>query len=102
MISPYLGFFPSIRPTVADVRSTARWKEDHVKAIILILVITAVVTLGLLAVSVMLLIGMHTEGSHMSPSNAPRTRAGSAARRILGAYVRQSEEAPSTYDDARR
>jgi hypothetical protein len=71
-------------------------------AIIPILAITAVVALGLLAVFVMLIIGMRTEGSYMSPSSAPRTRAGYVTRRILGAYVRQAEDVPGQYDKARR
>jgi hypothetical protein len=69
-------------------------------AMIAILAIAAVVGLGLLAVFVMLLIGMRTEGSHMSPSSAPHTRTGTAARRLLGVYVhrepKRSRTSPTT------
>ena len=66
--------------------------------IILILAISAVVSLGFLAVLMMLLIGMRTEGRHLSPSSSPHTRTESVARRILGLYVRRAiEETPVEY-----
>ena len=71
-------------------------------AIIAILATCAVMAFGLAAAFVTLLIGMRTEGRRMSPSSASRVRAGYAARRILGVYVRQSEETPSTYNDTKR
>jgi hypothetical protein len=67
-------------------------------AIVLILAGGAAVTLLLLAVFVMLLIGMRAEGTWLRPSSAPHTRAGSAARRVLGVYVRrQAEETPAKF-----
>jgi hypothetical protein len=67
--------------------------------IILILAIAAVVSVGFLAVFVMLLIGMRTEGSHLSPSSASHTRTESAARWLLGLYVRRElEKTPIQYD----
>ena len=71
-------------------------------SVILVVAIAAVVSLGFLAVFVMLLVGMRTEGSHLSPSSGPHTRTESATRRILGLYVRREfEKTPAQYD-ARR
>jgi hypothetical protein len=60
-----------------------------VNTVILVLAMTAVMSIGFLAVFVMLLIGMRTEGSSLSPSSAPHTRMQGAARRLLGVYVRR-------------
>jgi hypothetical protein len=73
-------------------------------AMILIPAIAAVVIVGagFLTVLVMLLIGMRAEGSRMRQSIAPNTRTGTAARLILGVYVRdQSQEISVQYDDVR-
>ena len=67
------------------------------------LAIAAVVSAGFLAVFVMLLIAMRTEGSHLSSSRAPHTRIESAARRLLGVYVRREfEKTSAQYGDVRR
>lgn len=67
--------------------------------IILILAIAAIMGLGFPAVFVMLLIGMRTEGSHLSPSSASHTRVERAARRLLGLYVRRElKQTPVQYD----
>jgi hypothetical protein len=58
----------------------------------MILAVTVVASLGFLAVFVMLLIGMRTEGSQLRPSSASHTRTESAAHRILGLYVRREIE----------
>ena len=72
-------------------------------AVIVILAIAALVTFGLLAGFVMLLIGMRTEGRHLRPSSAPHTRTGAAARRILGVYVRlERDQTPVQYDGVRK
>lgn len=60
--------------------------------IILGLVLAAMVGLGFLAVFVTLLIGMRTEGRHLSPSGAPQSRMAGMARRISGLYVRRELE----------
>ncbi len=70
-------------------------------AMILIPAIAAVVIIGagFLTLLVMPLIGMRTEGSRMRQSSAPNTRTGTAARLILGVYVRdQSQEISVRYD----
>jgi hypothetical protein len=71
-------------------------------AVILILAVTAVASLGLLAVFVMLLVGMRTEGSQLSPSSASHTRTESVARRILGLYVRRAIEETAVEYGVRR
>ena len=73
-------------------------------AMILIPAIAAVVIVGggFLTVLVMLLIGMRTEGSRMRQNSAPNSRTGTAARLILGVYVRdQSQEISAQYDNVR-
>ena len=57
--------------------------------ITVILAMTAVVSIGLMAVFVVLLIAIRTGGRHLSPSSASHIRMESAARRLLGLYVRR-------------
>lgn len=77
-------------------------------AVITIVAIAAIVGLALLAVFVLLLVGMRTEGSHLSTSGAPHTRIGGAVRRLLGVYVRRPgdstcrEPEPVRYERAGR
>ena len=59
------------------------------------LAIVAVTGLGFLVLLVMLLIGMRTEGSHLSSSSEFRTPIESAARRLLGVYVHREFETPA-------
>jgi hypothetical protein len=61
-------------------------------ATILILTIAATVSLSFLSVFVVLIIGMRTEGNHLSPSDAHHSRMESAARRLMGVYVRREIE----------
>jgi hypothetical protein len=70
--------------------------------VILTLAIAAITSLGFLSVLVMLLIGMRTEGSRLSPTSAPHTRIENTARRLLGLYVRRELEKTPTRSDARR
>jgi hypothetical protein len=67
-------------------------------AVVLILAIVAMASLGFLAIFVVLLIGTRSESSRLSPSSASHTRAESVARRILGLYVRREMEKPTEYD----
>jgi hypothetical protein len=55
---------------------------------------SATVSLGFLAVFVVLIIGMRTEDNHLSPNDAHHSRMGSAARRLLGVYVLREIEKP--------
>lgn len=71
-------------------------------AVILALAVVAMAILGFLAVFVVLLIGMRSEDSQLTPSNASHTRTESMARRILGLYVRREIENTSAERDLRR
>jgi len=54
-----------------------------------ILIVAVVLTgLGVLAVLVLVLVGIHDEDRHMSLTGAPRTRIGAVTRRLLGVGVR--------------
>jgi hypothetical protein len=54
-----------------------------------ILIAAVVLTgLGVLAVLVLVLIGIHDEDRHMSLTSAPRTRIEAVTRRLLGVGVR--------------
>lgn len=70
--------------------------------IILALAIVAVTGLAFLVLLVMLLIGMRTEGSHLSPSSESHTPIECAARRLLGVYVRREFEKSALQYDGRR
>jgi len=70
--------------------------------VILSLAIVAMLSLGFLAVFAVLLIGMRTEGSHLSPSSAPHTHAEILARRLTGLYVRRELEKTPVRPDVRR
>jgi hypothetical protein len=71
-------------------------------AVILMLAIAAMVGIGFLAVFVMLLVSMRTEGRHLSPSSSPHSRTESTARRILGLYVRRELHSTALRSDVRR
>jgi hypothetical protein len=64
--------------------------------------IVAVTGLGFLVLLVMLLIGMRTEGSHLSPNSEPHTPIEGAVRRLLGVYVRRECEKSALQYDVRR
>ncbi len=72
-------------------------------AITITLAIAALVSSGFLALFAVLLIGTRTEGGRLRPSTAPHTRMETAARRLLGVYVRREpEKTPVQYEDMRR
>jgi len=52
--------------------------------VILTLALTVTVSVGFLTLFVMLLIGMRSEGIHLSPSSAVHSRTESMARRLTG------------------
>jgi hypothetical protein len=70
--------------------------------IIFALAIVTVTGLGFLVLLVMLLIGTRTEGRHLSPSSESHTPIESAARRLLGVYVRREPEKSAFQYDVRR
>jgi hypothetical protein len=73
-----------------------------VSPVILTLAIAAIVSLGFLTVFAILLIGMRSEGSYLSPSSAPHTRTERTARRLLGLYVRRELEKTPVQPGIRR
>jgi hypothetical protein len=73
-----------------------------VSAVILSLAIVAMASFGFLALFVILLIGMRTEGSQLRPSNAAHTGTERVVRRILGLYVRREIETTPAECDLRR
>jgi hypothetical protein len=61
-------------------------------AAVVILAIVALVTgLGVVALLVLVLVGIHDEERHMSLTSAPRTRIGAMTRHLTGVGVRTPE-----------
>ena len=52
------------------------------------------IALGVLALLVLVLVGIHDEERHMSLTSAPRTRIGAVTRRLTGVGVRTPERRP--------
>jgi hypothetical protein len=71
-------------------------------AIILFPAVAVLVSFGFLVLFVILLIGMRTEASHLSPSSASHTGTQGLARRILGLYVRREPEKTPAQQCVRR
>jgi hypothetical protein len=66
----------------------------------MILTIVALLTgLGVLALLVLVLIGIHDEERHMSLTSAPRTRIGAITRHLTGVGVRTPEPGPGNDQD---
>ena len=65
------------------------------------ILIAAVILIGLgvLAVLVLVLVGIHDEDRHMSLTGAPRTRIGAVTRRMTGVGVRTPNSGPGTEQD---
>ena len=71
--------------------------------LVILLAAVLIIALGVLALLILLLIGIRTEERHMSLTSAPRTRAGSVSRRLIGVSVRRPHKAPHChYEDTRR
>jgi len=62
-----------------------------------ILIAAVILTgLGVLAVLVLVLVGIHDEDRHMSLTSAPRSRTEAVTRRLLGVGVRTSGPCPGS------
>jgi uncharacterized membrane protein YqjE len=65
--------------------------------VVVILAIVAFLTgLGVLALLVLVLVGIHDEERHMSLTSAPRTLIGAITRHLTGVGVRIPEPRPGT------
>lgn len=62
-------------------------------------IVALLIGLGVLALLVLVLAGIHDEERHMSLTNAPRTRIGAVTRRLTGVGVRTPEAGPGTDQD---
>jgi len=56
-------------------------------AIVAVLALVLLLAAAAMAVLVMVVVSIHAEERRMSLSDAPRTRSGALARRVLGAYA---------------
>ena len=57
-------------------------------------VVALLIALGVLALLVLVLVGIHHEERHMSLTSAPRTRIGAITRHLTGVGVRTPEAGP--------
>jgi hypothetical protein len=62
-------------------------------------IIALLIGLGVLALLVLILVGIHHEERHMSLTSAPRTRIEAVTRRLTGVGVRTPEAGPGTDQD---
>jgi len=62
-------------------------------------IVALLIGLGVLALLVLVLVGIHDEERHMSLTSAPRTRVGAITRHLVGLGVRTSEAGPGTDQD---
>jgi hypothetical protein len=59
-------------------------------------IVALLIGLGVLALLLLVLIGIHDEERHMSLTSTPRTRIGAVTRHLVGAGVRTPEVGPGT------
>ena len=57
-------------------------------------IVALLIALGVLALLVLVLVGIHDEERHMSLTSAPRTRIGAVTRHLTGVGVRTPEAGP--------
>src|ERR1035441_7969429 len=62
-------------------------------------IVPLLIGLGVLALLVLVLVGIHDEERHMSLTSAPRTRIGAVTRRLTGVGVRTPEAGPGKDQD---
>ena len=62
-------------------------------------IVALLIGLGVMALLVLVLAGIHNEERHMSLTSAPRTRIGSITRHLTGVGVRTPEAGPGTDQD---
>ena len=76
-----------------DIASTAD------PAAMAVAVVALLIALGVLALLVLVLVGIHAEERHMSLTSAPRTRIGAMTRHLTGVGVRTPEADPGNDQD---
>ena len=59
-------------------------------------IVALLIGLGVLALLILVLAGIHHEERHMSLTSAPRTRIGAVTRHLVGVGVRTPEAGPGT------
>ncbi len=59
-------------------------------------IVALLIGLGVLALLVLVLAGIHDEERHMSLTSAPRNRIGAVTRRLTGVGVRTPQAGPGT------
>jgi hypothetical protein len=62
-------------------------------------IVALLIGLGVLALLVLVLAGIHDEERHMSLTSAPRTRIGAVTRRLTGVGVRTPQAGPGKDQD---
>ena len=62
-------------------------------------IVALLIGLGVLALLVLVLVGIHDEERHMSLTSAPRTRIGAVTRRLTGVGVRTPQADPGKDQD---
>jgi len=62
-------------------------------------IVALLIGLGVMALLVLVLAGIHNEERHMSLTSAPRTRIEAVTRRLTGVGVRTPEAGPGTDQD---
>jgi hypothetical protein len=62
-------------------------------------IVALLIGLGVLALLVLVLVGIHDEERHMSLTSAPRTRIGAVTRRLTGVGVRIPDAGPGKDQD---
>ena len=62
-------------------------------------IVALLIALGVLALLVLVLVGIHDEERHMSLTSAPRTRIGAITRHLTGVGVRTPEAGPGNDQD---
>jgi len=62
-------------------------------------IVAFLIALGVLALLVLVLVGIHHEERHMSLTSAPRTRIGAMTRHLTGVGVRTPGAAPAQDHD---
>ena len=66
---------------------------------VILAMVALVIALGVLALLVLVLVGIHDEERHMSLTSVPRTRVGAVTRHLVGVGVRTPEASPGTDQD---